>query len=316
MSHLPGGLRTELETRLEEVRGRGGRITAAKGLGGGCISPAARIELDDGEAFFVKWEEGAPGGRDAFEAEAEGLRALAAAGPSLRIPEVIGVGAGGGAPAFLLLEFVPPGAGDGNDYGRRLGRGLAELHRSDADPAHPDIRADVHGWRRDNRIGALPQGNAPLEGWAAFWRDRRLAPQLEMARSGGHLAGRGGAAVEKVVERCEEALAGAGADGPSLLHGDLWGGNAYPGPNGEPVLIDPAVYRGHREVDLAMSELFGGFPASFLDAYHEAWPVDAVYPAVRRPLYQLYYLLVHVNLFGAGYVGRSVAAAKAVLQAI
>jgi protein-ribulosamine 3-kinase len=115
-----------------------------------------------------------------------------------------------------------------------------------------------------------------------------------------------------VAERTPDLLAGAAE--PGLLHGDLWGGNVFPDGDGRPVLIDPAVYRGHREVDLAMSELFGGFPARWPDAYHEVWPIDTAYARCRRALYQLYYLLVHVNLFGGGYEASCVAAAQTVLR--
>jgi fructosamine-3-kinase len=223
------------------------------------------------------------------------------------VPEVLGVGdAVGDGPGWQLLEFIERGP-DVSTYGERLGRGLALLHSAQGHGSNG------YGWTRDNFIGALPQANPPAESWAAFWRDARLAPQLEVARQAGHFGGEAGQAMDRLVESVERALEGAEAERPSLLHGDLWSGNAYPGPAGEPVLIDPAVYRGNREVDLAMSELFGGFPASFLRAYQEVRPLSSDYARVRRALYQLYYLLVHVNLFGGGYVGSSLQAARAVL---
>ncbi|MFG1691447.1 fructosamine kinase family protein, partial [Gemmatimonadota bacterium] len=166
-----------------------------------------------------------------------------------------------------------------------------------------------------NYIGALPQSNGPGTEWADFWRDERILPQVERARDAGHFPGRESEELDTLLEALPGILEGAGDDGPSLLHGDLWSGNVYPGPAGEPVLIDPSVYRGHREVDLAMSELFGGFPPSFYDAYHEAWPISPRYDAVRRDAYQLYYLLVHVNLFGFGYVGSSMSAVRRLLAA-
>jgi len=293
---LPAGVEAGVARALEDRSGAPVRVTGVHRIGGGSINTAARIETDAGRTAFVKWNAGAD--PRMFVVEAEGLRALGA-GP-LRVPEVLGVGSGdaGRGTGWLLLEHVSQGrAGPG--YGGRLGEGLAGLHRTRSGPGDPDR----FGWPGDNFIGSLPQANTPGDDWATFWRDRRLEPQLRAARDAGFLGGRRGLAVEHLLHRVDEALAPVADEPPALLHGDLWGGNAYAGPEGEPVLIDPAVYRGHREVDLAMSELFGGFPADFLDAYDAAWPLPAGYPEVRRPLYQLYYLLVHVNLFGAGYTG-------------
>jgi fructosamine-3-kinase len=149
--------------------------------------------------------------------------------------------------------------------------------------------------------------------WGAFWRDRRLGPQLARARKAGHFRDGTGALLDRVVERTPALLADLD-EPPSLLHGDLWGGNVFPDGEGRPVLIDPAVYRGHREVDLAMSELFGGFPSGWPEAYDVAWPVADGYAPHRRALYQLYYLLVHVNLFGAGYAAACIRAAKEALR--
>jgi fructosamine-3-kinase len=137
-----------------------------------------------------------------------------------------------------------------------------------------------------------------------------MEPQLELARRGARLPGKS-AEWARLMERLPELLAPAEADGPSLLHGDLWGGNVLAAPGG-PALIDPAVYRGHREADLAMTELFGGFGGGFQAAYREAWPLQPGYPA-RRAVYQLWYLLVHVNLFGGGYVAQTAAVLREAL---
>jgi fructosamine-3-kinase len=174
------------------------------------------------------------------------------------------------------------------------------IHLREADPGF--------GWTRDNRIGSLEQSNQQSEDWAAFWRDRRIAPQLALARANGF-------ARDAVFDALVEVVPSALADvvHPELLHGDLWGGNWFTDEGGAPVLIDPAVYRGHGEVDLAMTELFGGFGAAFYDAYRDVRGISSAYAAHRKDLYQLYYLLVHVNLFGAGYEARSLAAARAVV---
>ncbi|MBW3534450.1 MAG: fructosamine kinase family protein, partial [Gemmatimonadetes bacterium] len=296
---IPGGVRRSVEEALGQARGRPSPIAGASSLGGGCINPSARVETGDGDAFFLKWNADAPAGMMA--AEADGLEALRAAA-ALRVPEMLGHGASGGA-QWLLLELVPQGR-PGPGYAGAMGRGLAALH---------EAGDGGWGWERDNFIGSLPQANGGEADWTSFWRERRLLPQLRRARDGGHLASARGAVLDRLLDRLDDVLSGAGADGPCLLHGDLWGGNAYPGPEGEPVIIDPAVYRGHGEVDLAMSELFGGFPAGHLEAYQEARGLAPAYRSHRRACYQLYYLLVHVNLFGSGYVGRTLAAAEEAL---
>jgi fructosamine-3-kinase len=275
-------------------------------VGGGCINPTARLETDTAGRVFAKWSDEAP--REMFEAEADGLAALREAGGScgLHVPEVLGLsGDGEGGYRWLLLEWVDPGR-QAPGHGEALGRGLAGLHRAGRENA-------LYGWRRGNFIGSLAQDNPRGERWPDFWRDARLHPQLVRARASGHFAGGHGQLLDRLLDRVAAALAEAEADGASLLHGDLWNGNVFAGAGGRPVLIDPATYRGHREVDLAMSELFGGFPPGYLEAYREAWPLDAAYRRVRRPLYQLYYLLVHVNLFGASYMERTLAATRQVL---
>jgi protein-ribulosamine 3-kinase len=301
---LPDGLTQPLEQALERITGRPTRLTQARPLGGGCINPSARIDTDRGERFFVKWNARPPAGM--FGAEADGLLALANA-RALRVPAVVAVG--GAWPSgleWLLLEHIETGR-PASDYAERLGTGLAAMHRSGAGAEPP------WGWPQDNFIGSLPQSNATAPSWGEFWRDARLRPQLERARAAGHFGGKDGALVDRSVERTPELLANVD-DPPSLLHGDLWGGNVLTDADGRPVLIDPAVYRGHREVDLAMSELFGGFPAGWADGYDDAWPLDAGYAHHRRALYQLYYLLVHVNLFGGVYEAGCVRAAKEALR--
>lgn len=307
MTVLPPSVRDGVVRVLAEGRGRVASIAGADRVGGGCINPSARIETDDGEAFFLKWNAETPG---LFVPEADGLRALAGAlegageaAAGLRVPAVRGVGRGEEGPGWLLLEFVPRGR-PADDYAERLGRGLAALHRR---------RDGGWGWEGDNYIGSLPQSNEPRSSWAEFWAEERLRPQLRRAHDAGFFQ-ESRADWKRLLEGVEERTRPAEAEGPSLLHGDLWSGNVYPGPAGEPVLVDPAVYRGHREVDLAMTELFGGFSPGFYRAYRRARPLPAGYEERRRALYQLYPLLVHVNLFGAGYVGRTLRALRRALD--
>lgn len=305
--------------------GRAAGIVSATPVGGGCINPSARVTFDSGDPSFLKWNPSAA--PDMFEAEADGLRALARPGV-LRVPEVLGFGGSGTEvdPGWLMMEFIPQGR-PGPDYGPRLGEELATLHGSGAsaspDPASTgpptgpktDPRlGNLYGWHRDNFIGSLPQENDPAEGWTDFWRERRLEPQLRLARTRGYLRNGGGRIMDDLMSRLDQIMAGADVHGPALLHGDLWSGNYYPGPSGEPVLIDPAVYRGSGEVDLAMMELFGSLPRGFTDGYSSRRPLAPEYSAFRRDLYQLYYLLVHVNLFGGGYVRGALSAAERVLR--
>jgi fructosamine-3-kinase len=273
-------------------------ILGAEPVSGGCIHETARLSTNLQEDFFLKWAKGPVS--DTFAAEADGLDALRRVTRDtidLTVPEVIGYSDAGGSPAWLLLEYVPRGS-PAAGYAERLGEALAVLHQADEGP---------YGWHRSNYIGSLPQTNTSMDDWPSFWWSERLEPQLELANDNERLAGLDGewATLES---RLPKLLGGAAADGRSILHGDLWSGNVYPGPGGTPVLVDPAVYRGHSEVDLAMTELFGGFSRGFYAAYESHRPLTDGYAEIRRHVYQLYPLLVHVNLFGGGY-GKDVAGA-------
>lgn len=271
-----------------------GRPSAVAPLGGGCIADAAVATFDDGTRVFVKQASGAPG---MFESEAEGLRALAAAG-ALRVPGVIAVSADA-----LVLEYIEQGDRAG-DFHADFGRRFALLHQQ---------RAGICGFAHDGFIGSTPQPNAPVhrawdpaaEGdggdWPEFFLERRLRFQVELAEQKGH-----GDELAGLLDRSEATIAdllGADIEQPSLLHGDLWGGNYLVDDDGRACLIDPAAYYGHREADLAMTRLFGGFDPEFYAAYDEAWPLVHGWQD-RLPLYQLYHLLNHLNLFGSGYYGR------------
>ncbi|HYP67885.1 MAG TPA: fructosamine kinase family protein [Thiobacillaceae bacterium] len=250
-------------------------------LGGGCINQALRLS-DGKRSFFVKIN-GATC-LPMFEAEAAGLEEILAT-HSLRAPRPVCYGASDGA-AWLVLEYLELG---GRGRGAEMGRQLAQMHHT---------TATQFGWTRDNTIGSTPQPNAWAGSWIDFFRDRRLGYQLELAAQKGF-----GAALQRKGERLRgdlDAFFSAYQPVSSLLHGDLWGGNAGYMRSGEAVVFDPAVYYGDREADLAMTELFGGFGADFYAAYREAWPVDAGY-AVRKMLYNLYHILNHAYLFGGGY---------------
>jgi protein-ribulosamine 3-kinase len=304
VTDLPEEIRAGVWRAIRDVESSA-EIAAVRTVGGGCINNGARIETESGSLFFLKWNGSAPLGL--FGAEADGLRALIEALPAegsadrIRVPEPIAWEDAGHGPAWLLLEHAKAGAPLEESHAR-LGRGLAAVHDAGGPP---------FGWRRDNWIGSLPQANAASDSWSEFWRDRRIVPQLEAARGRGHF---GGDVMDRLVESIPTAL--AGVERPALLHGDLWSGNAFVDTDGVPVLIDPAVYVGDGEVDVAMTELFGGFGRAFYAAYDERRPISAEYRAFRRDLYQLYYLLVHVNLFGGSYVAGAHGAAERVVAEV
>ena len=249
--------------------------------GGSALNATWRLDLG-GERFFVKVNAAAH--LAMFEAEAAGLALLAAA-KAVRVPRGIASGVASGV-SFLALEWQGIAAG-GRDAA--LGDALAALHRH---------TAAEHGWHRDNTIGTTPQDNTRTADWAQFFGNRRIAPQLDRAARNGHAKlQRDGEALLAVIPR----LLARHAPVPSLLHGDLWSGNAGRLADGTPIVWDPAPYYGDRETDLAMCMLFGGFGADFFAAYRAAWPLPPGH-AMRCELYSLYHVLNHANLFGGGYV--------------
>jgi protein-ribulosamine 3-kinase len=264
----------------------GTQIEAITPVEGGSISSAAKVRLVDGRQVLVKWRPGSLPGL--FTAERRGLELLQAA-KALRIPAVLAQReAVEGCPAFIALEWLGRGSSH-SQVAEALGRGLAAMHRE---------TADTFGLDHDNFIGANPQPNKPAEDWITFFRDRRLGFQMELAGRNGYLSAQRAARLENLLARLETWL--PVRPPASLLHGDLWGGNWLVTAEGEPALIDPAVYYGHREAELAFTELFGGFPQAFYEAYDETWPLDPGYQE-RKALYNLYHLLNHLNLFGEGY---------------
>jgi fructosamine-3-kinase len=250
--------------------------------GGGCINEC-HIVRGQGRAYFVKLN--APDKALMFSAEAAALDEIGRT-QTVRVPRPVCHGACPAASWIVLehLELHP--AGDKSM--RALGASLARLHQ---------VTSRQYGWSRDNTIGSTPQVNAPADDWVEFWRERRLGFQLGLAQSNGH--GRLAAGGERLMEKLP-AFFNAYSPSPSLLHGDLWSGNAAMISGGEPAIYDPALYYGDREADLAMTELFGGFPPSFYDAYRAEYPLDPGYE-IRKSLYNLYHVLNHLNLFGGGY---------------
>lgn len=281
------GLSNALTERLEEELSghtrQPAKVTSLGPVGGGSINDCYRIEGPAGR-FFVKVNS-ADRFPSLFEAEADGLNRLNEAGP-IRTPGVIAYGEVGGD-AYLLLEWIEQGLASDAGW-RRFGAEVAALHQH---------TAEAFGLQRDNYIGSLKQVNTPRERWSDFLVDCRLEPLTRMARDRGALGMGEAFRFERLYGRLHDLFP---AERPALLHGDLWSGNRMFASDGLPVLIDPAVYYGHREMDLGMALLFGGFEPGFFATYHEQHPLEAGWEE-RVPLTQLYPLLVHTVLFGGGY---------------
>ncbi len=280
---LPDALRESLRKEL------GKDVLAFAPVGGGCIANAGRLDVLNA-TLFLKWSDGEAA--HTFVPEGEGLRALEASETSLKIPEVRAARTStDNAPGFLVLEWIEQGA-KGRTYWNELGRGLAEMHRH---------TSDSYGFESDNFIGRLPQRNGMRALWPEFFREERLAPQVALARSQERWRAGWDEPLEALFRRLDELL--PSQPHASILHGDLWSGNILATAEGQPAIIDPAVYYGHREADLAMTHLFGGFAGEFYDAYKEAWPLEAGYDK-RRDIYNLYHLINHLNHFGSSYAGQ------------
>jgi fructosamine-3-kinase len=276
-------MREEVARAVAAALGTG--IRASRPVSGGSINDAYACELADGRRVFVKTNTQHP---RMFPCEARGLAWLAEA-RALRVPSVLAVSADGDRIGFLVLEYLE--ARRAPDHEVALGRGLAALHRAGA-PAF--------GHHEDNYLATLEQDNTPADDWPTFYSQRRLSPLVSAALDAGQAPRSWIGAFERLYARMDE-LAGP-PEPPARLHGDLWSGNLHADERGAPVLIDPAVYGGHREIDLAMLQLFGGPGPRFTAAYDEVHP-RAPGHEERVPLYQLYPLLAHVALFGGSYVG-------------
>ena len=278
-----------VEATLRTALGEHLRIVSADPVGGDSIHTALRLQDASGARFFAKLAPAAQA--PMFEAEADGLAAIAASG-SLRTPAVIALGADD-AHAFLVLEWLELQPLTSATDGARFAEALVALHRN---------VGEHFGWPRDNFIGRTPQANAERDNWARFFVEQRLRPQFERARAQGF-----DVELQRQADLLLDRVPALFLDyrpPESLLHGDLWHGNAAVLADGTPVVFDPAVHRGDRESDLAMSELFGGFPAAFYAAYRCAWPLHEDYEQ-RKPLYSLYHVLNHLNLFGRAYLRES-----------
>lgn len=281
-----------IEEALASLFGSSAAIAGSKRIFGGDINESYALTLTDGQRVFMKTN----GKADAsfFAAEAAGLGAVAGT-KTVSTPQVLGYGTEAGRPggAFLLLEYVSAGR-RAPDQWEIFGHALADMHRADT-AEHTAGRR--FGFSGDNYIGLREQVNTPQESWIAFFRECRLTPQFRQAAE--YFGQEDMRRIGWLLDHLENFL--SEPEYPSLLHGDLWAGNVMTGSDGRAWLIDPAAYVGHAEADIAMTELFGGFPAAFYGAYREAGMLQPEYRE-RRDLYNLYHLLNHLNMFGGSYL--------------
>lgn len=276
-----------LAHKIAEFSGRTFEIEKIIPVSGGSIN--ASYQLVGGEQrYFIKLNDADL--RSMFEAEYAGLEALYST-QTVSVPQPLLSGVVDDR-SFLLLTFVEFGSSTPQSA-QYLGEQLAELH---------SLQQPFFGWHRDNTIGSTVQKNSPRTDWLVFWQDQRLGFQLELALRNGY-----GCRLQQSGQALKEIMAVFFTDYqpmPSLLHGDLWGGNVAVDKTGLPIIFDPACYYGDREADMAMTELFGGFSAGFYSAYNASLKLDAGY-CVRKNLYNLYHILNHLNLFGAGYLNQA-----------
>ena len=286
---------SEIDRAISHSTGRPFHNRSSTSLGGGCINQASRITGEDGREYFLKQNHASF--LAFFEAEARALTEIRDT-QSVRAPEVIAYGQAQDK-AFLVLEFIEEGSSSSKSQ-EKMGAQLAKMHR---------VEQPHFGWGVDNCIGATPQPNPKHDHWPEFYRDHRLAHQFRLAEK----KGRKFQGSEDLLA-CISSFFSNYTPRPSLLHGDLWGGNASQDKNGEPFIFDPASYYGDREADLAFTYMFGGFSHAFYHAYEREYPLDRGF-GVRKVLYNLYHELNHYNLFGGGYASSAQSSIDQLLQA-
>lgn len=276
---IPGSIQAEVESVLFAP------ITRATSVQGGDISEALKIELEDGQAFFLKFHKGNfNASKTIFTQEVKGLNTLRSVNTSLVIPEVISHNN-----SYLLLEYLEEEK-QGNDF--QFGVDIAKLHKSSN---------ELFGFSEDNYIGSIGQSNRYHADWLEFFIRERIEPLVNKAMEGGLLSNKYSRIFERVFNYTYVIFPD---EPPALLHGDLWSGNYLFTKQGQAAIYDPAVYYGHREMELAMTTLFGGFNPAFYDGYQTEYPLQTGWEE-RQKLCQLYPLLVHALLFGGNYVQQS-----------
>tara|TARA_B100002019_G_scaffold221757_1_gene194635 strand:+ start:3362 stop:4240 length:879 start_codon:yes stop_codon:yes gene_type:complete len=275
----------QISSSISDSRGEKCEIKNFSSVSGGCINQAFCLKDQNGDSFFLK-----KNSKDFFpffKAEAEALCEIDKTN-TVRVPKMICFGESD-ISSFLVLEFIKEG-NSGKDGQRKLGEQLAQLHL---------IKMPHFGWTTDNCIGATPQPNPESADWISFYRDYRLLHQFDLARKKGYTFN----AEKELLENIDFFFQDY-CPHPSLLHGDLWGGNSGYTQKSEPFIFDPASYYGDREADIAFTYMFGGYDSSFYKGYENIFPLDSGFNS-RKTLYNLYHELNHLNLFGRGYESSS-----------
>jgi len=287
-------MKSEEKIKLIIEEKLGSKIKNFTSLSGGCISYAYKITTNDNSNFFLKYNSSIS--NDMFIKEADGLKELLKAN-TIRIPEVLSFDKD-----YILLEFIPMGNKNKNFF-EEFGRNFAAMHK---------YTSDNYGFFENNFIGSNPQINIPEQNeksnWFEFYFNKRILFQLQLAEKLGNSTEELRKGISKLENKISEIIDDS-EEKPSLLHGDLWSGNYMVDESGSAVLIDPAVYYGHREADLGMTKLFGGFNSEFYSAYHEEFPLKDGYE-YRENIYKLYHVLNHLNLFGGGYYHQEISLIK------
>ncbi|MBE9226103.1 fructosamine kinase family protein [Phormidium sp. LEGE 05292] len=273
---------TTIAEHISEVTGEKLVVENRRSVGGGCINQGYVIG-DRNRTYFVKLNQASE--IDMFAAEALGLKEMWST-ETIRVPQPICYGTADNS-AYIVQEYLELGRSGGNHAWSEMGRNLAAMHKATSNQGF--------GWERNNTIGSTPQINTWTSDWVEFFAEHRISYQLKLAKRRGGQFSQG----ESLIKAITKLLANHHPQ-PSLVHGDLWSGNASVTAAGEPVIFDPATYYGDREVDIAMTELFGRFPASFYQGYNAVWPLDSGYE-LRKTLYNLYHIINHFNLFGGSY---------------
>jgi fructosamine-3-kinase len=281
---------TEIAQAISRETGQEFAIANTKSVSGGCINQGYQVSSKN-RAYFVKLNDASK--VDMFAAEALGLQQMYAT-QTITVPQPICWGTSANS-SYIVLKWLDLGGGSNQSW-TAMGHQLAAMHRAGTNKNF--------GWSRNNTIGSTPQINTWMDNWADFFAEQRIGYQLKLAKR------RGGSfpEVNRVVDAVRNKLADWQPQA-SLVHGDLWSGNAAISSDGTPIILDPATYYGDRETDLAITELFGGFPPAFYNGYNEAWSLDSGYRQ-RKSIYNLYHILNHFNLFGGGYANQ----AKTIIQ--
>lgn len=272
----------QISQQISQVTGKPFTLEEKRSVGGGCINQSYQL-IGDNQSYFVKVNNA--NSLEMFLSEANGLKQILET-QSICAPRPICWGSVDNH-SYLVLEWLEFARGGNHQAWFKMGQQLAQMHSYKG--------ASEFGWQQNNTIGSTPQINTWMANWADFFAEHRIGYQIKLARrKGGSFPN-----PELVIPKVKEFLQDRNPL-PSLVHGDLWSGNAAITVEGNPVILDPASYYADHEVDLAMTELFGGFPAAFYEGYNQVLPLEAGYQQ-RKTLYNLYHILNHFNLFGGGY---------------